>query len=61
MDDSGFFSIQVSSHKHVLSVVYVLGTVEAQGMADMSIFSQPFSHYNRVTFSTFSNRLCLRV
>ncbi|OWK08821.1 hypothetical protein Celaphus_00015486 [Cervus elaphus hippelaphus] len=26
MDDSGFFSIQVSSHKHVLSVVYIPGS-----------------------------------
>lgn len=36
MDDSGFFSIQVSSDKHVQSVVYVPGTVK------LSIFSQPF-------------------
>ena len=36
MDDSGFFSIQVSSHKHVLSVVYIPGT-------KLSVcFSQPF-------------------
>lgn len=42
MDDSGFFSIQVSSHKRVLRVVHVPGTVQAEDMVDVNIFSQPF-------------------
>lgn len=38
MDDSGFFSIQVSSHTQALRVIFAPGSVEAQGVIDTSIF-----------------------